>query len=169
MDGLSAPCAALRPKEALMLNPPFYHRVARWLNLRHVPLLPQFLVRFCGIFHRYTPGTVEIGDGFAVGYGGLGIVVHPRVKIGRNVFVSNGVTIGGRKEQTGVPRVEDLVFIATEATVLSDTTMGRDRSSAQVSSSSATCLRGRSQPARRRGSAEKISMSTTTQVGPSDR
>jgi glycosyltransferase involved in cell wall biosynthesis/serine acetyltransferase len=107
-----------------MLNPPFYHRVARWLNLRHVPLLPQFLVRFCGIFHRYTPGTVEMGDGFAVGYGGLGIVVHPRVKIGRNVFVSNGVTIGGRKEQTGVPRIEDSVFIATEATVLGDTTIG---------------------------------------------
>jgi L-malate glycosyltransferase len=125
MDPLSAVCVALSWKEAAMLNPVSCYRIARWLHLRHVPLLPRFLVRLCVlIFHCYIPCTVEIGDGFEVGYWGMGVVLHPRVKIGRNVFVSNGVTIGGRNEQVGVPRIGDSVFIATGAKVLGDITIG---------------------------------------------
>lgn len=68
---------------------------------------------------------MEIGEGFEVGYWGLGIVIHPRVKIGRNVFVSNGVTIGGRNERPEVPRIDDDVFIATGAKILGNLTIGR--------------------------------------------
>jgi glycosyltransferase involved in cell wall biosynthesis/carbonic anhydrase/acetyltransferase-like protein (isoleucine patch superfamily) len=76
------------------------------------------------MFHCYIPHTVEIGPGFEVGYWGLGIVIHPRVKIGRNVFVANGVTIGGRNERPEVPRIDDDVYIATGAKILGNITIG---------------------------------------------
>jgi glycosyltransferase involved in cell wall biosynthesis/serine acetyltransferase len=109
-----------------MFNPVSYYRLARWLYRRGVPLLPRIIEKLnVLIFHCYIPYQAEIGDGFEVGYWGLGVVIHPRVKMGRNVFVSNGVTIGGRNESPNVPRIEDDVFIATGAKVLGDITIGQ--------------------------------------------
>jgi glycosyltransferase involved in cell wall biosynthesis/serine acetyltransferase len=108
-----------------MFNPVPFYRVARWLYLRRVPFVPRILGRLCVlIFHCYIPCTVEIGEGFELGYWGMGVIIHPRVKIGRNVFVSNGVTIGGRNEQPEVPRIDDNVYIATGAKVLGNITIG---------------------------------------------
>ena len=76
------------------------------------------------LFHCYIPYSVEIGEGFAVGYWGMGIVIHPQVKIGRNVFIAHGVTIGGRNQSPNVPKIEDNVYIATGAKVLGDITIG---------------------------------------------
>ena len=71
-----------------MFNPVTYYRLARWLYLHRIPLLPR-LVEILNVlvFHCYVPYTVEIGDGFEVGYWGIGVVIHPRVKIGKNVSV----------------------------------------------------------------------------------
>src|SRR2546426_6921073 len=108
-----------------MFNPVTYYRLARWLYLHRIPLLPR-LVEILNVlvFHCYVPYTVEIGDGFEVGYWGIGVVIHPRVKIGKNVFVAQGVTIGGRNEKPEVPRIEDNVFIAAGAKVLGDIVVG---------------------------------------------
>ena len=108
-----------------MFNPVSYYRLARWLHLRGIPLLPRIIEKLNFlVFHCYIPYQVEIGKGFEVGYWGVGVVIHPRVKMGRNVFVSNGVTIGGRNELPNVPRIEDDVFIATGAKILGDITIG---------------------------------------------
>ena len=102
-----------------MFNPVAYYRLARWLYLRGIPLLPRIIEKLSFlVFHCYIPYQAEIGEGFEVGYWGVGVVIHPRVRIGQNVFVSNGVTIGGRNELPNVPRIEDNVFIATGAKVL---------------------------------------------------
>jgi glycosyltransferase involved in cell wall biosynthesis/serine acetyltransferase len=112
-------------KQSAMLNPVSYYRLARWLYLRRIPLLPRVIGRLSVLlFHCYIPCTVEIGEGFEVGYWGMGIVIHPQVKIGRNVFVAHGVTIGGRNESPNVPRIEENVYIATGAKVLGDVTIG---------------------------------------------
>jgi serine O-acetyltransferase len=109
-----------------MFNPVLYYRFARWLYLRKIPLLPRIIEKLSFLaFHCYIPYQAEIGEGFEVGYWGVGIVIHPRVRMGRNVFVSNGVTIGGRNESPNVPRIEDDVFIATGAKVLGDITIGQ--------------------------------------------
>jgi glycosyltransferase involved in cell wall biosynthesis/serine acetyltransferase len=109
-----------------MFNPVSYYRLARWLYLRKIPLLPRIIEKLNFlVFHCYIPYQAEIGEGFEVGYWGVGVVIHPRVKMGRNVFVSNGVTIGGRNELPNVPRIEDDVFIATGAKVLGDITIGQ--------------------------------------------
>jgi serine O-acetyltransferase len=109
-----------------MFNPVPYYRLARWLYLRGIPILPRIVERLNFlVFHCYIPYQAEIGEGFEVGYWGVGVVIHPRVKIGRNVFVSNGVTIGGRNELPNVPTIEDNVFIATGAKVLGELTIGQ--------------------------------------------
>ena len=109
-----------------MFNPVSYYRLARWFYLRGIPLLPRIIQKLnVLVFHCYIPYQAEIGNGFEVGYWGVGVVIHPRVKMGRNVFVSNGVTIGGRNELPNVPRIEDDVFIATGAKILGDVTIGK--------------------------------------------
>jgi glycosyltransferase involved in cell wall biosynthesis/serine acetyltransferase len=112
-------------RESAMLNPIFYYRLARWLYLRRIALLPRVLARLSVLlFHCYIPYSVEIGEGFELGYWGMGIVIHPRVKIGRNVFIAHGVTIGGRNQSPSVPKIEDNVYIATGAKILGDITIG---------------------------------------------
>jgi serine O-acetyltransferase len=40
------------------------------------------------------PRSVEIGPGFDLVHGGFGVVIHPNTKIGRNVKIYPGVTLG---------------------------------------------------------------------------
>lgn len=40
------------------------------------------------------PRSVEIGEGFTLVHGGFGVVIHPNSKIGRNVKIYPGVTLG---------------------------------------------------------------------------
>lgn len=108
-----------------MLNPVTYYRLARWLSLHHFPVLPKVIQRLSiFIFHCYIPYTVAAGAGLEVGYWGLGVVIHPKVTLGRNVFVAQGVTIGGRNQDPEVPRIEDDVFIAAGAKVLGNIVVG---------------------------------------------
>lgn len=41
-----------------------------------------------------VPASVEIGSGFRVMHRGFGIVLHPKTRIGNNVTLFHGVTIG---------------------------------------------------------------------------
>ncbi len=134
--GRSSPCRGERSRgmekddkearrERPMLNPVKWYRVARWLYVHEVPLLPRLLDRLIEfVFHCRLPYTIEIGEGFEVGHYGLGVFIHPRARIGRNVFLGPTVHIGGRSQQWEVPRIEDNVYIATGAKVLGDLTIG---------------------------------------------
>ncbi|MGH9434258.1 MAG: serine O-acetyltransferase [Terriglobia bacterium] len=107
------------------MNPVRFYRLSRWFYLHGIPLLPKLVERLCILIcHCYLPPAAEIGEGFQVGYWGFGIVIHPQSKIGKNVFVGQGVTIGGRSQKLGVPRIGDNVFIAAGAKVLGDIDIG---------------------------------------------
>ena len=41
-----------------------------------------------------VPRSVEIGEGFTLVHGGFGVVIHPKTKIGKNVKIYPGVTLG---------------------------------------------------------------------------
>jgi len=89
-----------------------FYRIARWLYLRRVPVLPRAIYIFNRIvFAVVLPPSAEVGRNVVFGYSGLGIVVHKRARIGSNVTISPNVTIGGRAEFLAVPVIEDDVMI----------------------------------------------------------
>lgn len=89
--------------------------------------------------HRWTveragmdfPWEAEVGPGFAIAHG-WGLVISPDAKIGANVTVFHGVTIGrkddiapdGTRTVGGAPTIEDGVWIGPHAIVVGDITVG---------------------------------------------
>jgi serine O-acetyltransferase len=101
-----------------MINAVKFYRVARWAKEHRIPLVPKCL--YYAIYILYgavVPVTAVIGRGSRFSHGGIGVVIHPRAVIGRNVLVGHGVTIGGNMDK-GAPQIGDNVFIATGAKVL---------------------------------------------------
>lgn len=80
-----------------MLNAMFFYRQARWLYLHHIPFLPKLitLIIFL-IYNSKVPYQAEIGKGTKLGYGGIGVVIHSKSKIGSYCSVGQQVTIGGQ-------------------------------------------------------------------------
>lgn len=79
-----------------MLNAIFFYRISRWLYLHHVPFLPKLitLIIFL-IYNSKVPYQAEIGKGTRLGYGGVGVIIHSKAKIGSYCSVEQQVTIGG--------------------------------------------------------------------------
>ena len=66
-----------------MLNAIFFYRISRWRYLHHVPFLPKLitLIIFL-IYNSKVPYQAEIGKGTRLGYGGVGVIIHSKAKIG---------------------------------------------------------------------------------------
>jgi serine O-acetyltransferase len=105
------------------------HRVAQPLWLHHVPILPRLITEWA---HERTgvdlhPGAL-IGDRFAIDHG-TGIVVGETARIGNDVRLYQGVTLGAlrvSKRLSGVqrhPTLEDDVTVYANATILGGRTV----------------------------------------------
>ena len=89
-----------------------------------IPLLPSLMkgiIRFC--FCAVIPPQLEVGQNVLFAYNGLGIVIHPRCKIGDNVTIGAHVTIGGRGGP-GVPIIGNNVFLGAGAKILGGIRIG---------------------------------------------
>jgi serine O-acetyltransferase len=101
------------------------HRIQAALHRQGVPFLPKVIRRIIFlVFNSSVPESVEIGQGSKFGYGGMGVVIHRRCRIGDRVFISPQVTIGGRSAHREVPTIGDDVFIAPGARVIGPITVG---------------------------------------------
>ena len=72
------------------------------------------------------PYQTSIGPGFYIGHFG-GIVINEAVVIGRNVNISQGVTIGqsNRGERCGVPVIGEGVYIGPGAVIVGAVSVGK--------------------------------------------
>ena len=70
------------------------------------------------------PAT-DIDEGFYIGHMGT-TIINPKAKIGKNVSLSQGVTIGAdvRGERTGCPEIGDEVFIGANAVLVGKIKIG---------------------------------------------
>jgi len=92
----------------------------RMLSIPFVVLHRLFTEFLLGIELR--PKT-SVGSGFTI-FHGTGLVVNDHAKIGRNVSVRNGVTIGHQKPGGGSPVICDGVSIGASAIILGDIEIG---------------------------------------------
>lgn len=103
------------------------HNIGSALYRRKIPLLPtviRYLIFL--IYNSDVPCSVQIGEGTVFGHTGIGVVVHPRVIIGENCIVGQGITIGGRSRAYEVPVIGNRVYIGAGARVLGPIKIGNN-------------------------------------------
>jgi len=78
---------------------------------------------FCPLIGIYLPLACSIGEGLRV-FHGFGLVVHPASRIGKNVVLRHGVTIGSKCDDGGAPVVGDGVDVGAGAILLGEISVG---------------------------------------------
>lgn len=73
------------------------------------------------------PARTEIGEGFYIGHLGR-VIIHPEAKLGKNINIGTGVTIGmeNRGDRKGTPEISDNCWIGTNAVVVGKIKIGTD-------------------------------------------
>jgi serine acetyltransferase/CelD/BcsL family acetyltransferase involved in cellulose biosynthesis len=103
------------------------YRLGRWCYRRKITLVPTLAYHLIYLlFNAAIPMSAEIGEGTELAYGGLGIVLHERCKIGRFVSIGHQVTIGGRSRRWGVPVIDDRAVIGAGAKILGPISVGAE-------------------------------------------
>lgn len=108
-----------------MINAVIFYRIGRWFFINKIPFVHRiFELLIFLIYNSKIPVSSKIGKGSFFSYGGIGVVLHARTKIGRNVQIGTNVTIGGRSGKFEVPEIGDNVYISTGAKVLGPILIG---------------------------------------------
>lgn len=77
--------------------------------------------------HIQIPARTTIGEGLYIGHTGR-VIIHPDAKLGKNINIATGVTIGGenRGERKGAPCFDGECWIGTNAVVVGNIHIGKD-------------------------------------------
>lgn len=105
------------------MNPILLQRFSYFI--RKAPVIPKFityLIRFT--YNCYLPYNLKLGKNFVIGYGGLGVVIHDRAKIGDNCHIDQNVTIGGTSKKYNVPKIGNHVYVGAGAKILGPVKIG---------------------------------------------
>lgn len=101
-----------------------HYRVARWLLLHRVPVLPGLIyARAVAKTGGDVSPAAEIGPGFHIPHP-TGVVIGPGAKIGANFFILSSAVIG-QKSHGEWPVIEDDVAIMAGAKILGAVRLGR--------------------------------------------
>jgi serine O-acetyltransferase len=91
-------------------------------SLGPLGVIPDVLMRVvCGC---EIPRAVAVGPGVRLVHGGRGVVVHHSARVGSDVTIHHGVTLGASGPDQGAPTVGDRVYIGTGACILGDVVVG---------------------------------------------
>lgn len=103
------------------------YRIGNFFFARRIPIIPKAanilirLIHNCAIFSE-----TSIGAETKFAYGGIGVVIHKRCKIGKRCVIGQNVTIGGRSKAKKVPTIGDDCYIAAGAKILGPVTIGNN-------------------------------------------
>ena len=93
--------------------------------IRKFPVIPKLITLFIRVMYNcYLPHNLNLGKNFVLGYGGLGVVIHDRTKIGEDCHVGQNVTIGGTSKKYGVPKLGNHIYIGAGAKILGPIKIG---------------------------------------------
>lgn len=72
------------------------------------------------------PGSTEIGRHTIFAYGGIGMVIHKKAKIGSYCNIGQGITIGGRYGEKNPPIIEEHCYLGAGCRILGNIVIGHD-------------------------------------------
>ena len=102
------------------------HRLAHWLYLRKLVILPRMISQFSRFITgiEIHPGA-KIGQGFFIDHG-TGVVIGETAEVGNDVTIYQGVTLGGTGKEKGKrhPTIGNNVVIGTGAKILGSFKIG---------------------------------------------
>jgi len=105
------------------MNPIFLQRLS--YLIKRIPILPKLITLIIRLVYGcYLPYKLKLGEKFVLGYGGIGVVIHERSKIGNDCHVDQGVTIGGTSKKYGVPELGNHIYIGAGAKILGPIKIG---------------------------------------------
>lgn len=97
-----------------------------FLYKHHMRWLSKFLdFQFRILFACDIPSSADIANEGTFAHHGLGVVIHPRAKIGKGFKIYQNVTIGCRKAE-GPPQLGDNCYIGAGACILGDVKIGNN-------------------------------------------
>lgn len=100
-------------------------KTGNYFYRKNIPLFPKlFYYLNYFIFNSSVPSEVSIGKGTKFAYGGIGVVIHKRAKIGKKCIIGQGITIGGRSKEYEVPVIGNNVYLGPGCRVLGPITIG---------------------------------------------
>lgn len=104
-----------------------FYRVGNWCYKKRIPLIP-ILFKYLTflIFNSVVPYTTEIGKESKFAYGGIGVVIHGRSKIGNRVIIGQNVTIGRALDPEGIPNIGNNVYISAGARIVGGIEVGNN-------------------------------------------
>jgi len=108
-----------------MFSPYYYYKIANFLYRKNVPFVPRAITLFIRIvFTCYLPHRAQIDGLLVLGYGGMSVVIHDRVVIGKNCHIDQCVTIGGTSKKIEVPVLGDNVYVGAGAKIIGPVIIG---------------------------------------------
>ena len=120
----------------------FFQRLLRPVELKYISLFRKAATcKFAPLKLYYTvrlklmsykthiqiPARTQIGEGFYIGHSGR-VIIHPDAKLGKNINVGTGVTIGyeNRGQRKGAPTIEGNCWIGNNSVVVGNVKIGED-------------------------------------------
>lgn len=108
-----------------LLNAINIYRIGNWCYRHNVPLIPFFTkILIFILYNSIIPFTTQIGEKSKLAYGGIGVVIHARSKIGDKVIIGQNVTIGRALDPEGIPEIGDNVYISAGARIIGKIKIG---------------------------------------------
>ncbi|EGQ9294140.1 hypothetical protein BST55_12370 [Vibrio vulnificus] len=102
------------------------YKLSRFLFKRKLYYFSNKVDTFNKVINKCViQGETNISDGFSLGYGGIGVVIHRNAIIGSNCTVSQNVTIGRKKgKNEGVPKIGNNVYIGANSVIFGNVSIG---------------------------------------------
>jgi len=86
------------------------YRLARFFYKMKIPFIPKILKGLnYFLFNCIIPHECEIGEGTRLWHSGLGVIIHPSTKIGRDCNIYNFIVFGGGHDGPEGPPIQIII------------------------------------------------------------
>ncbi|CAK6476275.1 Serine acetyltransferase [Peribacillus frigoritolerans] len=101
--------------------------IGRWAYKQKFPIVPGLMTKILRLIYSCDiPCYMDIPKSVRFAHKGLGVAINQGTRIGENVFIQQGVTLGKKEKDGGCPTILNNVYIGTGAIILGDIVIGEN-------------------------------------------